>query len=512
MEDKLQAILFRDKDEKLAFVRDTIEPHLEKGENEHPGFHQVVTGKQFKDIIGKLALDWLSIYPKSDKVIVTKLLKAALQHSPHSSLVNLIKRRVSELEESGDRPIITQLWFVAGVIADFDHFFPLLRKNYSSKQKNMLFVFDNLMSDENLTFDSKIPPEHLEFLIETFISDWPDNRGFLPVGSNDEESASTASWFIQRIIRSLGRTSGGLDILEKIKKKSGFAAYEHYARYVIGRAKRKLTEEQQPVSLEGVRDILLSGKPATIDGLQVIVMEALEDAQDEILTGQTDEYEVFWQGDTSHCENYCRDRLIDKLEPLLGCSIRVHKEGAMSNERRCDILCTSNDFDLPIEIKGQWHPNLWTAAQEQLEKNYSSGYRSQGHGIYLVLWFGYEIEANKNQNYYHYQKTILYMEINQNQQMRCLTCSRTTINARLRMRIKSKFRIRYAFLFLMCQRNSKINPNSASHHSNPRPVSSFCYQTITTEYRRPLLSTRACFRVSWGRWTLPDRSIMGNQL
>ena len=399
MEDKLQAILFRDKDEKLAFVRDTIEPYLKKGENEPPGFHQVVTGKQFKDIIGKLAFDWLSNYPKSGEVIVTKLLKAALQHSPHSphsSLVDLIKRRVSELEESGDRPIITQLWFVAGVIADFDYFSPLLRKNYSSKQKNMLFVFENFMLDENLTFDSKIPPEHLEFLIETFISDWSNNREFLPVGSNDEESTSTTSEFIREIIGSLGKTSDGLDILEEIKKKSGFAAYEHYARNVIVRAKRKFTEEQQPVSLEGVRNILLSGKSATIDDLQVIVMEVLEDAQDEILTGQTDGYEVFWQGDTSHYENYCRDRLIDKLDPLLGqYSIRVHKEGPMSRERRCDILCIFNGHDLPIEIKGQWHPNLWTAAQEQLEKNYSSGYRSQGHGIYLVLWFGYEIEAKK---------------------------------------------------------------------------------------------------------------------
>ena len=396
MEDKLQAILFRDKDKKLAFVRDTIEPYLEKGEHEPLGFHQVVTGKQFKDIIGKLALDWLSIYPKSGEVIVTKLLKAALQHSPHSSLVDLIKTRVAELEESGDRSIITQLWFVAGVIADFDHFSPLIRKIDSLERKNILSVFENFLLDENLTFDSKIPPEHLEFLIETFISDWPDNRGFLPVGSNDEESASTASGFIRRIIGSLGKTSGGLGILEEIKKKSGFAAYEHHALGVIARAKRKLTEEQQSVSLDGVQNILLSGKPATIDDLQVIVMEALEDAQNQILTGQTDGYKVFWQGDTSHCENYCRDRLIDKLDPLLGQdSIRFHKEGALSNERRCDILCTSNDFDLPIEIKGQWHPNLWTAAQEQLEKNYSSGYRSQGHGIYLVLWFGYEIEANK---------------------------------------------------------------------------------------------------------------------
>ena len=390
MEDKLQAILFRDKDEKLAFVRDTIEPYLEKGKNEYPGFHQVVTGKQFKDIIGKLALDWLSNYPKSSELIVTNLLKAALQHSPHSSLVDLIKTRVTELEESGDRSIITQLWFVAGVIADFDHFSPLIREIDSLERKNILSIFENFMLDENLTFDSKIPPEHLEFLIETFISDWPNNREFLPVGSNDEESTSTTSEFIREIIRLLGKTSDGLDILEEIKKKSRFAAYEHYVQEVIVRAKRKLTEEQQPVSLEGVQNILLSGKPATIDDLQVIVMEALEDAQDQILTGQTDEYEVFWQGDTSHCENYCRNRLMTQLKPLLEArSIGVHREGDM-NEGYCDILCTSNGDKLPIEIKGQWHSELWTAAKNQLGEQYASSYEARGHGIYLVLWFGYK--------------------------------------------------------------------------------------------------------------------------
>ena len=396
MEDKLQAILFRDKDEKLAFVRDTIEPYLEKGKEDFLGFCQVTAKEQFKDIIGELALDWLSSYPKSGKVIVTSLLKVALQHSPHSSLVDLIKRRVNELEESGDRSIITQLWFVARVIADFDHFSPLLRKNYSPKQKNMLFIFKELMLNQNLASNSEIPPEHLEFLIETFISDWPEKHLSFVSGWIDPEDECSASDIIRETIRLLGKTSDGLDILEKIRGKSKFDTYENYALNVIVRSKRKFTEEQQPVSLEGVQNILLSGKPATIDDLQVIVMKALEDAQNEILTGQTDGYKVFWQGDTSHCENYCRDRLIDKLEPLLGrYSIRVHKEGAMSNERRCDILCTFNDFDLPIEIKGQWHPNLWTAAQEQLEKKYSPGYRSKGRGIYLVLWFGDEIEAKK---------------------------------------------------------------------------------------------------------------------
>ena len=45
-------------------------------------------------------------------------------------------------------------------------------------------------------------------------------------------------------------------------------------------------------------------------------------------------------------------------------------------------------MNLPIEIKGQWHNEVWTAAGEQLQ-NYTREYHSHGRGIYLVLWFGY---------------------------------------------------------------------------------------------------------------------------
>lgn len=66
----------------------------------------------------------------------------------------------------------------------------------------------------------------------------------------------------------------------------------------------------------------------------------------------------------------------------------------MPNNKRCDILCTYKDWDLPIEIKGQWHPNVWTAACDQLEENYSRSYRANGRGIYLVVWFGSVVGKN----------------------------------------------------------------------------------------------------------------------
>lgn len=41
-----------------------------------------------------------------------------------------------------------------------------------------------------------------------------------------------------------------------------------------------------------------------------------------------------------------------------------------------------------MEVKGQWHPDVWDAANGQLDARYLIDWRSEQRGIYCVLWFG----------------------------------------------------------------------------------------------------------------------------
>jgi hypothetical protein len=50
---------------------------------------------------------------------------------------------------------------------------------------------------------------------------------------------------------------------------------------------------------------------------------------------------------------------------------------------------------MPIEIKCQWHRDLWHAADSQLDKLYSRDWSAEGRGIYLVLWFGHQDDPSK---------------------------------------------------------------------------------------------------------------------
>ena len=41
-----------------------------------------------------------------------------------------------------------------------------------------------------------------------------------------------------------------------------------------------------------------------------------------------------------------------------------------------------------MEIKGQWHPDIWDAACEQLDAKYTRDWHAEGRGAYIVMWFG----------------------------------------------------------------------------------------------------------------------------
>ncbi len=93
-------------------------------------------------------------------------------------------------------------------------------------------------------------------------------------------------------------------------------------------------------------------------------------------------------------ENDCRDLihgfLRDRVLPL---SVQIEKEGYAAADRRADLqastIADGRRIIVPIEVKKDDHPEVWTAWRDQLAKRYSSNPAADGMGFYLVLWFGY---------------------------------------------------------------------------------------------------------------------------
>ncbi len=89
-------------------------------------------------------------------------------------------------------------------------------------------------------------------------------------------------------------------------------------------------------------------------------------------------------------EKDCRDTLLSHLRPALQqYGVDAEPEGSYKEDRRADIRVSRAGFNVPIEIKKDTHRDVWRAAQGQLAA-YAQDPGAEGHGVYVVLWFGFK--------------------------------------------------------------------------------------------------------------------------
>ena len=103
--------------------------------------------------------------------------------------------------------------------------------------------------------------------------------------------------------------------------------------------------------------------------------------------------EMFYDGGKRVDENTASERIAERLQPrLIALNMAVTIEHQLKDAKRCDITTTTmlggSRKLLVMEVKGQWHRELFTAAAAQLHERYSIHPDAEQQGIYLVLWFG----------------------------------------------------------------------------------------------------------------------------
>lgn len=388
---RLEAIVFESQDSKESFIRDTIEPHLHAGTDHIPGLSLLAREEALSDVAGKLAIEWLDHYPHLSGHSLQDLLVAAIRYAPGDAILALIRQRITHAQWDCDAQ--RHLWMGAAFLLDYAHHADILAA-YASEEKERLWAFRTMIYPERESNEDwpELDPSQHHFLITRFGPIWPP-ADMPSGGSIGDQNPWDASRFIQTHIDALATqlSDTAENFLSSLIGAAGLDGYQAYIKHVYAQQTRQRAEANKTLpSLDGVRKVLLKGEPATHDDLQALLMDELEALQNRIRNSPTNDILPFWNGDDPHEENYCRDRLTSTLTPHLDrFGIRAHIESAMPDQNRCDLLATHGRMDLPIEIKGQWHPKIWTAAAEQLEDNYTQEYRAEGRGIYLVLWFGY---------------------------------------------------------------------------------------------------------------------------
>ncbi len=151
-------------------------------------------------------------------------------------------------------------------------------------------------------------------------------------------------------------------------------------------------------STRSIHKALAGGPPVNAADLFAIAVEELRRLQTELHTTNTTAWKEYWNRDQygkatealieNECRNHLLERLKDRLVPYQISSAMPEAQSAENT--RVDILLQSRTgANIPIEVKRHFHPDVWSAAETQLQ-GYAIAQGADGHGIYLVFWFGSE--------------------------------------------------------------------------------------------------------------------------
>ena len=161
----------------------------------------------------------------------------------------------------------------------------------------------------------------------------------------------------------------------------------------------------QAPMLSDLLNVFQNKAPLNCKDLKTLILELLDEIQKKVKSSELDTYKMFYKDGESkepekpHGENYCRDRLADLLKPYIEpYQFRLDTEKDMPDNKRADLVCNSSEMQLPIEVKGQWHDDLWTAMNDQLGDLYLKEYQSKGQGVYLIFYFGENTTKNPKRN------------------------------------------------------------------------------------------------------------------
>ena len=205
------------------------------------------------------------------------------------------------------------------------------------------------------------------------------------------------SRFVYHLIQTLGNSPAEAATGE-LESLLGDPALARWG-YLISQAKatQRIIRRDSDYCYPEVKQVcqtLCGGIPANPSDLAALLADRLDDLADHIRKGNTDDWRQYWnhnlrgKPEKPRHEDYCRDALLSDLQQRLPEMVNAQPEGHYANDKRADIRVSCGDFQVPIEIKRNSHPNLWRAIRSQLMAHYTGDPWADGYGIYLVFWFG----------------------------------------------------------------------------------------------------------------------------
>lgn len=325
------------------------------------------------------------------------LLKGALHYLDKKTLASILDRKLKLGSMDAAQRVY---WLACGLIIDPAAYSAKLFQyiGKSKPRRNQLAGFLHDSGERGFPY-AALPETVLALLIELLLPGCTPER---PEGAHWVSPAMQTADLMRAFINKLSSNPNETATreLERLRSLPSLTQWHNQLRGALHDqriARRRATLRR--LNVEEVSRTLANLQPASAADLAALTFDHLRDIARKIRDGSTDDYGQYWSYDESNKkldkpkpENDCRNALLSDLRERLGrLGIDAQRESSRADNKRADILISfggANGFSVPVEAKKDDNTDLWRAIHEQLIPKYVRDPGADGHGIYLVFWFG----------------------------------------------------------------------------------------------------------------------------
>jgi hypothetical protein len=355
------------------------------------GLYNVMNGAKYKSFNIELAKRWMKQFPLIALKPESELIDSLLYAGQFDFLKKSLSQR-TKLENIEQR----QNWIGIGLIIDFEETIKQFHKELFDRDF-IWTIRDRLNGKyrENKA-NLQLSVNFLEWIMTTFRYEYPDAGHPGGVYSGDRQPWDAAD-FLKGIVAQLAKNPSdkASRALERLKHAEQDSYTDLIKTLQYEQKQIRVESLYTPPTIEQIKAISEDLLPQSISDLQAFILEELAVVQAKIRSDDAESWRGFYDDNAKpYKEERCRDHLLGLLRQgsnKVVYEVEVHE----ADDKEADIGCTVGQLRLPIEVKGQWHPELWTGADNQLNKLYAQDWRAEGRGIYLVLWFGLRTDNKK---------------------------------------------------------------------------------------------------------------------
>ena len=363
-------------------------------EKSFPDLYQLDHDEWLAPVARRALLPLLSAFPararSAQLPLLDALLRGALHHFRTEQEVASLR---ATIERKAGQPSTTRLvrvrWLAAGLILDPDQFLPRLDRELSGsslRRRSFGQFFERFAPRPPEWLTNRLTSASLEFLVRTL------GKDHNPIGPEPRFGVEIAL-LLPSLITHLSRLTDrhASESLDRLVEQEGLSRWRPMLDYSRDqqRVLRRDSQHKPPLPTEVIAT-LHDGPPASAADLRELVLDRLLQIADEVRTTNANLWRQFWNenANSPKHENTCRDALLAMLRPRLPAGCDAQPEGQYAANRRADIRVSSGQWNVPVEIKKNSRPEVWSAVRNQLLPRYTNDPTSQGLGIYLVLWSG----------------------------------------------------------------------------------------------------------------------------